>query len=197
MEDFEYSFSSLKNKYSNWVGFLVGMAIVAAVCEGVALYAGERGPKGLDACQPWFIGAAAGFSLIAAWLWYRKRFTITVSGQAGRLTIMVPDPDLAAPLYLQSPFTVYMQWLKQSTGKRSIYIHMAYITFCDEHDQSLLTFKGAIGTLYDVPGCYEYIALGNGDVIRKLRINKNQYSCGKMKELGPLLRGYGKELTFK
>lgn len=189
MIPYEFSFNSMRLKYSTMVGIFIGLAITGAVWFLVIMWKQDKAPESMLSTIPYAEGAAVLFAALATFIYFRKRFKIFVYCKENDIRIEIMDPDLGAPLIVQSPYKCYLQWYHQRTSK-NVKMKILYVSFFDQHGLPIVSFKGALGAIWDAPDSFEYIDIMNRESVKRLKIAKPTYSSGKTPEIAEVVVEY-------
>lgn len=180
----QFSCYGLRPVYSRRLAVLIAFSIVPLVCYGVNVYLGNQVPKALKGSNPYFLIA---FGLLTAWwliIYFTRRFKINLYGDEQSLSIEVNDPELNDPVEIRYPFSLSKQWIRRKNGET--YIKELFLTFLDQHEAPVLTFKGSLGDLRDVPSGFVYVEI-NSDDHRHLKLSDRLYTA-KVKDLEDALQ---------
>jgi len=175
----EYSCYGLRPLYSRRLAVLIGFSCVPLAFCAVNIYLGDRVPGALKGSTPYFLMA---FLLLTAWwliVYFTRRFKINLYGDEQHLGIEVNDPELDAPAVVRYPFTLSRQWIRRKNGET--YIKELFLTFLDQHNTPVLTLKGSLGDLREVPERFHYVDHHTADR-RYLNISDQLYTV-KVKDL--------------
>lgn len=157
---------------SGRLAILMGFSIAAFVFYGVNLYLGNKLPKALRGTDHYFLAAALLFMLWWSVIYFKRRFKITVSGNDKRLQLEINDPELNASTVIAHPFIMSRQWIRRRNGEA--YIKELYLSFLDQNHSPLVTLKGSLGDLREVPVRFDYIDHNTEDR-RLLKISDRIY----------------------
>ena len=180
----QFSCHGLRPLYSRRLAVLIAFSLFPLVFFAVNVYLGNQVPKALKGSNPYFLIA---FVLLTVWwliVYFRRRFKINLYGDEQGLSIEVNDPELTAPVEIRYPFTLSKQWIRRKNGQT--YIKELFLTFLDQHQAPVLTFKGSLGDLRDVPSSFVYIDI-HSDERRYLKISDQLYAT-KVKDLEDALQ---------
>lgn len=179
----QYHCYGLGLRYSKQLAVLMGFSIVAFVFYSVNLYLGKQLPRALKGSDPYFMAAGLLFAIWWIVLYYVRRFKITVSGNDKGLQVEIDDPELYEPILLSYPFILSKQWIRRKNGEA--YIKELYLTFLDANHSPIVTLKGSLGDLREVPEHFDYIDHHTEDR-RLLKISDRIYTT-KVKDLEDVL----------
>lgn len=157
----EFSCYGLRPLHSRRLTVLIGFSIAALTFFGVNLYIGERLPKALKGTDSYFFGAAVLFVLWALIIYFTRRFRINIYGDEKGMQVELNDPESYDPILLRTPFTISKQWIRRKNG--DAYIKELFLTFFDKQNVPVLTLKGTLGDLRDVPPRFSYIDSHSAD----------------------------------
>jgi|GEM_PF-5750036 hypothetical protein len=180
----QFSCYGLRPVYSRRLAVLIAFSLVPLVCVCVNVYLGDQVPKALKGSNPYFLIA---FVLLTAWwliVYFTRRFKINLYGDEQNLSIEVNDPELNDPVLIRYPFTLSRQWIRRKNGET--HIKELFLTFLDQHQAPVLTFKGSLGDLRDVPSGFVYIEI-NSDDRRHLKLSDQLYTA-KVKDMDNALQ---------
>ncbi|MES2132248.1 MAG: hypothetical protein V4506_07840 [Bacteroidota bacterium] len=149
------------------------------------LYLGDQKPRGLKGTNNYFLLATF---LLTAWgflIYFVRRFKINIYGKDQTLSIEINDRELDAPIVLNYPFTISKQYIRRKNGHA--YIKELFLTFFDKNNVPVLTLKGSLGDVRQVPSRFEYIDISNQAQFQQLKISKSQYAT-KVKDIEDALQ---------
>lgn len=170
----QFSCYGLRPVYSKRLAVLIAFSLVPLVCYGVNVYLGSQVPKALRGSNPYFLIA---FVLLTAWwviVYFTRRFKINLYGDEQSLSIEINDPELNDPVVIRYPFTLSRQWIRRKNGET--HIKELFLTFLDQRQAPLLSLKGSLGDLRDVPSGFVYIDIYS-DERRYLKISDQLYTA--------------------
>lgn len=162
---------------------MIAFSLLPLVCYVVNIYLGNQVPKALKGSNPFFLIA---FFLLTIWwlgIYLTRRFKINLYGDEKSLSIEVNDPELINPLIVRYPFTLSRQWIRRKNGET--HIKELFLTFLDQNNRPVLTLKGSLGDLREVPERFDYVN-HHADRLR-LKISDQMYTA-KVKDLEDALQ---------
>ncbi len=180
----QFSCHGLRPAYSRHLAVLIAFSLFPLACFAVNVYLGNQVPKALKGSNLYFLIA---FVLLTVWwliVYFRRRFKINLYGDEQGLSIEVNDPELVDPVVIRYPFTLSKQWIRRKNGQT--YIKELFLTFLDQHQSPVLTFKCSLGDLRDVPSSFAYIDIHKNER-RYLKISDQLYTA-KVKDLEDALQ---------
>lgn len=181
----EFSCYSLRPHHSKRIAFLAGLAITAFVFYAVNLYLGDRKPKQLKGTDIYFLLATLLFVVWAVVVYFVRRFRINIYGDEKKLSIEINDKELIAPIVINYPFIISKQYIRRKNG--NAYIKELFLTFMDNNNTPMLTLKGSLGDLREVPSRFGYIDISNPQQISLLNVVKPEYTT-KVKDIEDVLQ---------
>lgn len=170
----EYSCYSFQKIHSKRLAVAIGFGICALVFYSVNVYLGDKKPKELKGANPYFLAVTLLFAIWAVIIYFRRRFKITIYGDAKKLELEINDKELTMPITMRYPFNLSKQWIRIKNGKA--YIKVLYLTFLDKNNEPIVTLTGNLGDLHDAPSRFGYINFFNKEDKNRLKIAQQEYA---------------------